>query len=65
MNAMPARASHRQYLRLARIRHIAGIGASYRINDRYSISATGGRMTWGRNVHDLKYAYDVALSRSF
>ena len=44
---------------------IAGIGASYRINDRYSISATGGRMVWGRNVHDLKYAYDVALSRGF
>ena len=44
---------------------IAGIGSSYRINDKYSISVTGGRMVWGRNVHDLKYAYDVALSRGF
>lgn len=44
---------------------IAGLGASYRINDNYSISVTGGRMVWGRNVHELKYAYDVALFRSF
>ena len=44
---------------------IAGIGSSYRINDNYSISVTGGRMVWGRNVHDLKYAYDVALFRNF
>lgn len=44
---------------------IAGIGSSYRINDNYSISVTGGRMVWGRNVHDLKYAYDVALLHGF
>lgn len=44
---------------------IAGIGSSYRLNDNYSISLTAGRMLWGRNVHDLKYAYDVALLRNF
>ncbi len=44
---------------------LGGIGARYRINDRYSLSATAARMLWGRNVHDLKYACNVELSRSF
>lgn len=44
---------------------LAGIGARYRINDLYSLSVTGARMVWGRNVHDLKYAYGVEVSRSF
>lgn len=44
---------------------LGGLGANYRINDRYSISVTGGKMLWGRNVHELKYAYDLALVRSF
>lgn len=44
---------------------IAGLSASYRINDAYSVSVTGARMVWGRNVHDLKYAYGVELVRGF
>ena len=44
---------------------IAGLSASYSINDAYSVSVTGARMVRGRNVHDLKYAYGVELVRGF
>ena len=44
---------------------IAGIGATWRINDRYSLSGTAGTMVWGRTVHELKEAYELELSRSF
>jgi hypothetical protein len=44
---------------------IAGIGATWRINDDYSLSGTMGKMVWGRTVHELKRAYEVELSRGF
>jgi hypothetical protein len=44
---------------------IAGFGATWRINDRYALSGTVGRMVWGRTVHELKRAYELELSRSF
>jgi len=44
---------------------IAGFGATWRINDRYALSGTIGRMVWGRTVHELKRAYELELSRSF
>jgi hypothetical protein len=44
---------------------IAGFGATWRINDRYALSGTVGKMVWGRTVHELKRAYELELSRSF
>jgi hypothetical protein len=44
---------------------IAGIGATWRINDRYTLSATAGKMVWGRTIHELKRAYELELSRGF
>lgn len=44
---------------------IAGIGATWRINDRYALSGTLGKMVWGRTVHELKRAYELELSRGF
>lgn len=44
---------------------IAGFGATWRINDRYALSGTVGKMVWGRTVHELKRAYELELSRGF
>jgi hypothetical protein len=44
---------------------VAGLGATWRINDRYSLTGTAGKMVWGRAVHDLERAYEVELSRDF
>ena len=44
---------------------IAGIGASYSPNARYTIGLSVAGMYWGRTVHDLKHAYELSISRSF
>lgn len=44
---------------------IAGIGATYQLNDAYSLSLSAATMVWGRTVDDLKHVYEIELSRSF
>lgn len=44
---------------------IAGAGATWRFNDRWSVSASGARMVWVRVNHNLKYAYELQLARRF
>jgi hypothetical protein len=44
---------------------IAGFGVTWRINDRYALSGTAGKMVWGRTIHELKSAYELELSRGF
>ena len=44
---------------------IAGIGASYSPNPRYTVSLSCAGMYWGRTVHDLKHAYELSVARSF
>lgn len=64
----PARRTEAWYRHDQLSRHnyaIAGIGATRRIGGRYALSATVGRMAWGRTVHELKRAYEVELSSTF
>ena len=44
---------------------IAGVGASYSPNSRYTVSLSVAGMYWGRTVHDLKHAYELSIARSF
>ena len=44
---------------------IAGIGAAYSPNSRYTVGLSVAGMYWGRTVHDLKHAYELSVSRSF
>jgi hypothetical protein len=44
---------------------IAGLGATWRLSDDYSLGASAATMVWGRTVHDLKHAYELQLTRSF
>lgn len=43
----------------------AGLGADYRLNDRYTLSASAHRLYWGQTVFDFQYTYDLRLIRSF
>jgi hypothetical protein len=55
-----------QHDRLSRHNYlIAGVGATYQVDDHYSLALTGGTMLWGRTVHDLKYTYELELIRGF
>lgn len=44
---------------------IAGIGSTWRFNERWAVSASAARMTWARVNYDLKYAYELQLLRNF
>jgi hypothetical protein len=43
----------------------AGIGGDYRLNDRYTLSASAQRLYWGQTVFNFQYTYDIRLTRSF
>ena len=63
----PARADEYWYYHDQLSRHdyaIAGLGATWRFNDRWALSLTGATMVWGRTVHELEYAYDVQIARA-
>ena len=44
---------------------IAGLGSTFRFDDRWSVSASAATMVWVRVNHDMKYAYDLQLTRAF
>lgn len=44
---------------------IAGLGSTFRFDERWSVSASAATMVWVRVNHDMKYAYDMQLTRSF
>jgi hypothetical protein len=44
---------------------ITGLGANWQATPRYSVSISAATMVWGRTVHDMKHAYELAISRSF
>lgn len=44
---------------------LAGIGATWRFNDIWSASASTSRMVWGDSIHDIRYVYDVQVTRGF
>lgn len=44
---------------------IAGLGSTWRFNEKWSASASVATMVWVRVNHDLKYAYELQVLRSF
>lgn len=44
---------------------LAGIGATWRFNDTWSISGSTARMVWGDSIHDIRYAHEVHVTRGF
>ena len=55
-----------QHDRLLRYNYaIAGLGTTWRFNERWSISASAATMVWVRVNHNMKYAYDLQLLREF
>jgi hypothetical protein len=44
---------------------IVGLGANWSPNARYTFSVSAATMVWGRTVHDLKHAYEFAVTRGF
>ena len=42
-----------------------GAGLDWRIDDRYTVSATAQTLIWGEDVFDYKYSIDLRLTRSF
>lgn len=43
----------------------AGIGATWRFNETWSVSGSTSRMVWGNSIHDVEYAHEVQLTRAF
>ena len=44
---------------------IAGLELGYDLGGGWSTSVTAAKMVYGRNIHDLRYAYSVELTRAF
>ena len=44
---------------------IAGLGATWDFNEKWSVSASAATMVWARVNHDMKYAYEIRLLRNF
>jgi hypothetical protein len=42
-----------------------GVGAVWAINEKYTLSTSIMTMTWAEQVHVMKYAVDIGMSRSF
>lgn len=42
-----------------------GAGFDYRVNDKYTVSATVQKLVWGQFVYDFRYSVDVRLTREF
>lgn len=43
----------------------AGLGADYRIGNRYILSASVQKLIWGQTIFDFKYSTEVRLTRAF
>lgn len=56
--------SHHDQLNAARFVEIA-VGAGYRIDDRYGVSASYLRTVWGENAHLADYAVTIAVTGTF
>ncbi len=55
-----------QHDRLLRQNHgFAGVGATWRFNETWSIAASTSRMVWGDSMHDVRYAHELRLTRGF
>ena len=44
---------------------IAGLGSTWRFNEKWSVSASAATMVWVRVNHNMKYAYEIQLLRNF
>lgn len=44
---------------------LAGIGATWRFNEVWSVAGSTSRMVWGDSIHDIRYAHEVQLTRGF
>lgn len=44
---------------------LAGVGMTWRFSDVWSIAGSTSRMVWGDSIHDIKYAHEMQLTRSF
>lgn len=42
-----------------------GAGVDYHFNDKYTLSTTLQKLVWGQFVFDVKYSFDVHLTRDF
>jgi len=42
-----------------------GVGATWRFDETWSVSASTSQMVWGDSIHDVKSAYEVQLTRGF
>lgn len=63
-----ARGSELWYQHDRLLRHnygFAGVGATFRFEDTWSLSASTSQMVWGDSIHDVKYAHEVQLTRRF
>ncbi|CAN5672334.1 hypothetical protein BH23PSE2_BH23PSE2_08770 [soil metagenome] len=43
----------------------AGVGATWRFDETWAISASTSQMVWGDTIHDVKYAHEVQVTRGF
>lgn len=44
---------------------LAGVGATWRVSDLWSLSASTSRMVWGDSIHDIRYAHELQVTRGF
>jgi hypothetical protein len=44
---------------------LAGLGATWRLDERWALSASRSWMVWGDSIHDTDYAYEVLVQRAF
>lgn len=44
---------------------IAGLGTTWRSNERRAVSASADTMVWVRVNHDMRLAYELRLTREF
>lgn len=44
---------------------LAGLGATWQLDQRWALAASRSWMVWGDSIHDTDYAYEVLLRRGF
>ncbi len=44
---------------------LAGVGSTWRFDERWSVSASVATMVWVRVNQDMRYAYELKLLRNF
>lgn len=64
----PPRTDERWYQHDRMVRHNyvnVGVGLDYAFNEKYAVSLSVMTMTWAEQVHVMKYATNVSVTRSF